>query len=81
MAAAFAAATLSLSLVHAAVLPLDTVVVGNAGNLPDPLTGRGSVAYTYHITNTEVTNAQYAAFLNAVDPTPAATRMICIIPT
>lgn len=69
MAAAFAAATLSLSLVHAAVLPLDTVVVGNAGNLPDPLTGRGSVAYTYHITNTEVTNAQYTSFLNAVDPT------------
>lgn len=58
-----------VSPVHAALLPLDTVVVGNVGNLPDALTGRGSVAYTYHITTTEVTNAQYTSFLNAVDPT------------
>ena len=69
VAAAFAAATYPISLVHAAVLPLDTVVVGNAGNLPDPLTGLGSVPYSYQITTTEVTNAQYAAFLNTVDPT------------
>lgn len=69
VAAAFAAATYPISLVHAAVLPLDTVVVGNAGNLPDPLTGLGSVGYSYHITNTEVTNGQYAAFLNRIDPT------------
>ena len=69
MAAALAAATLPVVLVQAAVLPLDTVGVGHAGNLPDPLTGRGSVAYAYHITSTEVTNAQYASFLNAVDPT------------
>ncbi len=68
VAAAFAAATIPLSLVHAAMLPLDAVAIGNAGNLPDPLTGRGAVAYQYYITSTEVTNAQYAAFLNAVDP-------------
>jgi formylglycine-generating enzyme required for sulfatase activity len=68
VAAALAAATFSVSLVHADVLHLDTVIVGHAGNLPDPLTGYGSVAYTYHITATEVTNAQYASFLNAVDP-------------
>ena len=69
VAAALAAATVPVSLVQASMLPLDTVVVGNSGNLPDPLTGRGSVAYTYHITSTEVTNAQYTSFLNAVDPT------------
>ncbi|QYK49091.1 MAG: SUMF1/EgtB/PvdO family nonheme iron enzyme [Phycisphaeraceae bacterium] len=41
--------------------------IGNPGNAPDPFTGNlyGSVAYTYNIGQTEVTNAQYAAFLNA----------------
>ncbi|MCS6897413.1 MAG: formylglycine-generating enzyme family protein, partial [Nitrospira sp.] len=57
-----------LSSAEGAVIRFDTVVVGNPGNLPDPLTGLGAVAYSYHITATEVTNAQYAAFLNAVDP-------------
>lgn len=52
----------------AASLSIDTVYVGNTGNLPDPLTGNGAVAYGYYIGATEVTNAQYAAFLNAVDP-------------
>ncbi len=69
MAAAIAAASFTPPPTHAAVLLLDTVAVGHAGNLQDPLTGRGSVAYTYHITSTEVTNAQYTSFLNAVDPT------------
>lgn len=69
VAAALAAAAIPVSHIHATILPLDTVVVGHAGNLPDPLTGRGSVAYTYHITTTEVTNAQYTSFLNTVDPT------------
>jgi len=40
--------------------------VGNAGNAADPNTGFGSVAYEYRIGTYEVTNAQYAAFLNAV---------------
>jgi formylglycine-generating enzyme required for sulfatase activity len=39
-------------------------LVGNAGNAPDS-TGLGAVAYDYRIGTTEVTNAQYAAFLNA----------------
>lgn len=52
----------------AASLAIDTVYVGNTGNLPDPLTGNGAVNYGYYIGSTEVTNAQYANFLNAVDP-------------
>lgn len=54
-------------------LNIDTVPVGNLGNAPDPLTGNlyGSVGYAYRIGTHEVTNAQYAAFLNlkaASDP-------------
>lgn len=47
--------------------------VGNAGNAPDPETGFGAVAYNYAISKHEVTNAQYAEFLNAVDPAAANT--------
>lgn len=43
---------------------IDTVPVGNAGNPNDPLTGFGTVNYGYNIGRTEVTNAQYAEFLN-----------------
>jgi len=56
--------------------------VGNPGNAPDTLvmdkpngsqpgdgtSGYGSVGYTYRISKTHVTNAQYVNFLNAVDP-------------
>jgi formylglycine-generating enzyme required for sulfatase activity len=41
--------------------------VGNPGNGSDD-TGFGSVPYVYRISKHEVTNAQYAEFLNAVDP-------------
>ena len=68
VAAGIAAATCPLPHVEAALFSLDTVLVGHAGNAPDPLTGLGTVSYQYHIGATEVTNAQYAAFLNAVDP-------------
>ena len=50
---------------------IDWVPVGNAGNAPDtPSTNCfaadcGSVAYDYWISKYEVTNAQYAEFLNA----------------
>ena len=48
-------------------ITIDTVPVGNLGNAADPSTGNlyGSVSYDYRIGTTEVTNAQYAAFLNA----------------
>lgn len=64
-----AAATASL---FAAAAPLaqpvtmDWSTVGNAGNAPDPTTGFGSVGYEYRIGTYEVTNSQYAAFLNTV---------------
>ena len=64
---------LVLSCVSAAqALTIDTVPVGNAGNaadtqvMSDGTTGYGSVSYTYRIGTTEVTNAQYTEFLNAV---------------
>ena len=44
------------------------VTVGDAGNSADPTTGYGAVAYEYQIGKYEVTNAEYTAFLNAVDP-------------
>jgi sulfatase modifying factor 1 len=59
--------TLTAHLPGADFLAMETVPVGNAGNLPDQ-TGYGRVDYDYHIGKTEVTNAQYAYFLNAVDP-------------
>ncbi|MEZ5328527.1 MAG: SUMF1/EgtB/PvdO family nonheme iron enzyme [Verrucomicrobiales bacterium] len=42
-------------------------IVGNPGNLPDT-SGLGTVTDTYRIAKEEVTNAQYAEFLNVVDP-------------
>jgi formylglycine-generating enzyme required for sulfatase activity len=47
-----------------AQITIPTVTVGNAGNAADS-TGYGAVAYTYNIGTYEVTNAQYAEFLNA----------------
>lgn len=54
-----------------ATVTISTVTVGNLGNAADPTTGSayGSVAYSYNIGATEVTNAQYAEFLNAVAAT------------
>lgn len=54
------------SFCSAGAITIETVAVGNAGNLPHPLYGRGAVAYEFRIGKTEVTNAQYVAFLNAV---------------
>lgn len=53
-----------------AVITLDWVPVGHAGNAADPATGSlyGAVSYDYRIGKYEVTNAQYTAFLNAADP-------------
>jgi sulfatase modifying factor 1 len=63
-----------LPLISASVygnLIIDTVSIGDANNASDPTTGRGSVSYNYQIGTYQVTNAQYAAFLNAVDPNGA----------
>jgi len=57
------AATLWLAPAAPAVT-LDWVTVGDPGNAADT-TGFGSVSEVYRISETEVTNAQYAEFLNA----------------
>jgi sulfatase modifying factor 1 len=56
----------SVSLVSSAsaVVSIDYVSVGNAGNAADS-TGYGSVAYNYQIAKNETTIGQYAEFLNA----------------
>ena len=46
---------------------LHMVTIGNPGNPANPATGLGSVANTFYMSRTETTNAQYVAFLNAVD--------------
>jgi sulfatase modifying factor 1 len=63
--AVFAVLGASITSAH---ITIPTVPIGNPGNAADS-TGYGSVAYRYNIGTTEVTNAQYAAFLNAVAKT------------
>ena len=60
-------ASLQLAPLPASALTIDTVPVGNPGNAGEvQIQGTfGNVAYHYRIGATEVTNAQYAAFLNA----------------
>jgi len=53
----------------ALAVTIDWVTVGHPGNADDIQTGFGSVPYTYRISKYEVTNAQYAEFLNAVAAT------------
>jgi len=52
-----------LGVTHAVVL--DMVTVGNAGNSADG-SGYGAVGYSYQIGTYEVSNTEYAEFLNAV---------------
>jgi formylglycine-generating enzyme required for sulfatase activity len=52
----------------ASAVTIDWVTVGDPGNAADD-TGFGSVAQVYRIAETEVTNAQYAEFLDAVAAT------------
>jgi formylglycine-generating enzyme required for sulfatase activity len=66
------AATAALITSAAASVTIDYVSVGYAGNAADS-TGYGAVAYAYQIGKYEVTNAQYAEFLNAVNPTGSGT--------
>jgi sulfatase modifying factor 1 len=71
------AAGLVIAIAHStsafAVLTMDYVSVGHAGNAADG-TGYGAVAYAYQIGKYEVTNTQYTAFLNAVDGSGANTN-------
>jgi formylglycine-generating enzyme required for sulfatase activity len=74
LAAVTVLASLAVSTASASIT-VSTVAMSNPSNAMDPSDGDlfaagiqnfGSVAYTYNIGATEVTNAQYAAFLNAV---------------
>lgn len=58
------AAVIGLAASTASAVVIPTVPIGNPNNAFD-YTGFGSVAYTYRIGQTEVTNAQYVEFLNA----------------
>ena len=50
-------------------IEIDFVAVGDPGNAPDSSpAGFGAVADEYRIGKFEFTNAQYVAFLNAIDP-------------
>ena len=61
----------------ASAVAIDWVLVGDPGNaadtelMSDGTTGYGAVGYAYRISKYEVTNAQYAEFLNAVADTDA----------
>ncbi len=59
---AFVAATLSAS---AFGVTINYQTIGNAGNAKNPVTSRGSVATEFRIQKNEVTNSQYAEFLNS----------------
>ncbi|NIL96668.1 MAG: SUMF1/EgtB/PvdO family nonheme iron enzyme, partial [Planctomycetales bacterium] len=63
-AALAALLTFALGPAHAVTFPL--VPVEDAGNGDDPATGYGGVSYNYRISDTEVTNAMYTEFLNAI---------------
>lgn len=73
-AGAFVASCAVSTSALAQTINIPTVAIGNPGNAPDPVhpgRGWGAVEYSYNIGATEVTNAQYAAFLNAVAGTDA----------
>lgn len=55
--------------IHAEVSAQEWANVGAPGNTPDPASGFGSVAHEYRISKHEVTNLEYAEFLNAVATT------------
>jgi len=62
----FFGGVVSALIVHPARADIDIefVTVGDAGNFSDPTTGYGAVDYEFAIGKYEVTNAQYAEFLN-----------------
>jgi formylglycine-generating enzyme len=62
-----ALAAILFSILPASAVTINTVPVGNPGNVGDVQSQGtfGAVGYAYRIGTTEVTNAQYAEFLNA----------------
>jgi formylglycine-generating enzyme len=66
-----ALALLTLATADARAVTMAWSPVGNPGNAADPTTGYGAVGYSYSIGTYDVTNRQYAEFLNTKDPTGA----------
>ena len=65
--------------VAGAAVVLNTVSVGDPGNVADTAhASRGSVAYPYQVSKYEITNNQYCEFLNTVDPTGANTKALWV---
>lgn len=64
----------------ALAVTIDWATVGDPGNAPDLSTGfsRGAIDYEYRIAKYDVTNDQYAEFLNSNDPTGANTLQLFI---
>ena len=61
----FSSLLLSLGIASSAsAVTMDWTFVGDSGNAADD-TGFGAVSYAYNVGTYEVTNAQYAEFLNA----------------
>ncbi len=65
----FLVAALLASTARAGTVNISLVPVGDPGNVADPLTGYGSVSYTYSMGEFDVTIGQYCQFLNAVAAT------------
>lgn len=73
----WSAATLAIAATRAQGVTLDTVMVDNPDNAPDQFYASfqnpynlqfGAVNYTFRISKHEISNGQYAEFLNVVDP-------------
>jgi hypothetical protein len=62
--------TVTSPLTAAPLLTIETVLVGNPNNLPDPVDQVGQVAYAYKIGKYDITAGQYVTFLNAVATKP-----------
>jgi formylglycine-generating enzyme required for sulfatase activity len=75
MATAAMPAVLFLTTAAPATVVFDWATVGNAGNSADSTT-YGAVSYDYKIAKYEVTNTQYAEFLNAVAATDSHTLFV-----
>ena len=62
--------TVTSPLTAAPLLIIETVLVGNPNNRPDPVDQVGQVAYAYKIGKYDITAGQYVTFLNAVATKP-----------
>jgi len=69
------AVALALAATDAKAVTYSVLPVGNPGNSAVAGNGFGSVGYTFSMGSYEVTNAEYAAFLNSVDVTSGSSTI------